>query len=262
MKQVLTVGLSLLAGAALLEAALVPGLMIGGAAVLAPAYLPQIRRRLRPAFDFLFGQNQEAPGRREPAVPPSLLSTFGVGRAVAKTVTFRIIVTSLDFTTNYIVIGELATAAGLSTFSTVAGPLFYFLHETLWNRLGATGGEATLVPFVRVASGAEAPPTVPQGFAISRPVAKTITFRTFATVMDFTTNFVVIGDAVTAAGLTAFGFIFGPFVYLGHEWVWDFYSPADAPNREETARSDNFRTVTGGLDPRGSGNGQVYPGHD
>jgi uncharacterized membrane protein len=178
MKQALTIGLSLLAGAALLEAALVPGLVIGGAAVLAPAYVPQIRRRLRPAFDFLLGQNQEKPGRRDAAAEPSLLASFGVGRAVAKTVTFRVIVTSLDFTTNYVVIGEFATAAGLSTFSTVAGPLFYFLHETLWNRLGATGGEAKLVPFVRIANDAEAPPAVRQGFAISRPVAKTITFRT------------------------------------------------------------------------------------
>jgi uncharacterized membrane protein len=262
MKQVLTVGLSLLAGAALMEAALVPGLVIGGAAALAPAYVPQVRRRLRPVFDFLLGQNQEAPSRRDAAAQPSLLATFKVGRAAAKTVTFRIIVTSLDFTTNYIVIGEFATAAGLSTFSTVAGPLFYFLHEALWNRLGATGAEAEFVPFVRIANGAEAPRAVPQVFAVSRPVAKTITFRTFATVMDFTTNFVVIGDAVTAAGLAAFGFILGPFVYLGHEWVWDFYSPAEGPNRETTARSDNFQTVTGELNPRLSGDGRVKPGHD
>jgi hypothetical protein len=44
-------------------------------------------------------------------------------------------VTTLDFTTNYIVIGELATAAGLSTFNLIAGPLFYFGHEAAWNYL-------------------------------------------------------------------------------------------------------------------------------
>jgi hypothetical protein len=29
---------------------------------------------------------------------------------------------------------------------------------------------------------------------------------------------------VTAAALTAFGFVLGPFVYLGHEMLWDYYS--------------------------------------
>lgn len=37
----------------------------------------------------------------------------------------------LDFTGNYIVIGEFATAAGLPTVNLVAGPLFYFTHETV-----------------------------------------------------------------------------------------------------------------------------------
>ncbi len=52
--------------------------------------------------------------------------------------------------------------------------------------------------------------------------------------MDFTATFVVVGDLATAAGLTAFGFVVGPFVYLGHEMAWDRYSPTkertqDAP---------------------------------
>ena len=42
MKQVVTVGLAVVAGAALLEVALVPGILIGGAAVLAPRYRPTL----------------------------------------------------------------------------------------------------------------------------------------------------------------------------------------------------------------------------
>jgi len=52
MKLYLTVGLSMLAGAALLEAALIPGLVIGGAAVLLPKYLPKLRPRPRPDSSF------------------------------------------------------------------------------------------------------------------------------------------------------------------------------------------------------------------
>ena len=106
----------MLAGVALFEAALIPGVAIGGAAVLAPKYLPKLRRGLKP----LFGSSVRRPPRPK-APPPSRQAVnapaaapggFAIKQAVAKTITFRIIVTTLDFTTNYVVMGELATAAG------------------------------------------------------------------------------------------------------------------------------------------------------
>jgi uncharacterized membrane protein len=46
--------------------------------------------------------------------------------------------------------------------------------------------------------------------------------------MDFTANYVAVGDVATAVGLSAFAVVVGPFVYLGHEKVWDYYtSPAE-----------------------------------
>lgn len=230
MKQGLTIGLSLLAGAALFEVALIPGLLIGGAAVLAPAYVPPMRRTLRSAFDLLLGQRAETAEQQSVTAQPSLPEVFGVRRALVKTVTFRIIVTTLDFTTNYIVIGEFATAAGLSTFSLVAGPVFYFVHEALWNHLVASGSDTDLLPFLRVEPGTEAASGNGEGLSISRPLAKTITFRAIATVMDFATNYVFVGDVITAVGLSAVAFILGPFVYLGHEMAWDLYSPAEIRN--------------------------------
>ena len=130
------------AGVALLEVALVPGLVIGGAAVLAPRYLPKhlpkylprLRRRLRPIFDAAVGRPSEPapgqPGVRKLLAAPARL---GIKQAVAKTITFRIIVTALDFTSNYVVLGEAATAAGLSSVTFVVGPIFYLVHETGWN---------------------------------------------------------------------------------------------------------------------------------
>lgn len=41
--------------------------------------------------------------------------------------------------------------------------------------------------------------------------------------MDFATNYVVVGELAMAAALSAFGFVAGPFIYLGHELVWDRY---------------------------------------
>ena len=231
MNRAITVGLSVVAGAALLETALIPGLVIGGAAVLAPKYLPAVRRRLRPLFDAV------APPRRKPAAPAAakvaaapealVAPVFGVKQAIAKTITFRIIVTTLDFSTNLLVIGELGTAAGLSTFNLIAGPLFYFGHEAAWNYLGPA--ERVDLRTMRLQSDAT---PAEGGLMISRALAKTITYRTIATVVDFTATYVVVRDLATAAGLTAFGFFVGPFVYLGHERAWEYFTTRRVPDAD------------------------------
>jgi uncharacterized membrane protein len=57
-------------------------------------------------------------------------------RAVVKTFTYRVIVTTIDFGANYFVTGELTTAAGLSSLLLVAGPIAYFAHEAAWHYYG------------------------------------------------------------------------------------------------------------------------------
>jgi uncharacterized membrane protein len=231
-----TVGV-IAAGVALIEVALIPGLVIGGAAVLAPkylsGYLPGPRRRRQPPLKPASRRQTALPDRLDVKAPPAILakspakslikslSQSNIKQAIAKTITFRIIVTTLDFSVNYFVIGELATAAGLSAVSLVVGPLFYLAHETAWNRYAASD-ERIGLGFLQP-SPPEATTSLREGFTISRALAKTITFRTIATTMDFTMNFVVVGDLATAAALSASGFILGPFVYLGHEMVWDYY---------------------------------------
>jgi uncharacterized membrane protein len=219
MKSYVTTGLTVLAGVALFEAALIPAVVVGGAAVLAPKYLPVLRRRLRPIRN---GKSQRRPAEGAHAkpraeAPVTTLAGIRIGRTIAKTITFRLIVTTLDFTTNYVVIGELTTAAGLSTFNLIAGPLFYLGHEAAWNYLGEPEDASIEVQLPWSSAGA-------RKLRVSRALAKTITFRTIATVVDFTANYVVVGDALTAVGLSAFGFVLGPFVYFGHEKLWDYYS--------------------------------------
>jgi uncharacterized membrane protein len=47
--------------------------------------------------------------------------------------------------------------------------------------------------------------------------------------VDFTATYVVVGEFATAVTLSAFGFVLGPFVYLGHEMAWDYYgSPRES----------------------------------
>ena len=215
---------AVVAGAALLEAALIPGVALGAAVVLAPGSLPWLRRSLAPLF-------KPSAKRRPAALDARTRRTaplgFPIKQALAKTVTYRIIVTALDFGWNYVVIGEVAAAAGLSAITLAVAPVFYFLHEAAWDYSGAkakrpadpTGADAE-------PPNAKAPLVGLGGYSVNRALAKTITFRTFATTTDFATNFAVVRDLPQAVMLTAFGFVVGPFVYLGHEMAWDRFGAA------------------------------------
>jgi uncharacterized membrane protein len=220
MKREITIGLAVVAGAALLEVALVPGILLGGAAFLAPRYLKGRRRTAARRT----GPQRIAESSREVAAkqPSQLLATLPLRRTIAKTITFRLVVTTLDFTTNYIVIGEIATAAGLSTFNLIAGPLFYFAHEAAWNYLRPSETSVTLhLP-------KSDPDSDATGLTISPALAKTITYRTIATIVDFTTNYVVVGSVPEALILSATGFVLGPFVYYGHEKAWEYFGDDSA----------------------------------
>src|ERR1700761_3120441 len=89
MKQVIVVGVTVLAGAALIEAALIPGLLIGGAAVLAPRLLPElpnpIRRRKPQAARQRAAPVASASEQESVKASTSLLPKFAMGQAVAKT---------------------------------------------------------------------------------------------------------------------------------------------------------------------------------
>jgi uncharacterized membrane protein len=231
MKGYVTVGLAVLAGAALVEVALVPGLLIGGAALLAPGY---IRRRVQPAVKSMMQSVSEPASslseRLRNSTAPVAVPKLGIKQAVLKTVTFRIIVTTLDFSVNLIVLGELGTAAGLSTFNLVAGPLYYLGHEAAWNYFGPPETQGSVTVRMPMGADGDAQDLDRRSLTISRALAKTITFRTLATIADFTANFVVAGDVVTAMILTSSGFFLGPFVYWGHEKAWEYYG---SPEQQE-----------------------------
>jgi uncharacterized membrane protein len=248
------------AGAALLEVALLPSLALGAAVVLAPrlavSTLPWLRRQAATWRKFSAPQvTADAPGadRTEAEVLPPITRRLGVERAVAKTVTFRIIVTGLDFTWNFVILGEVATAAGLSGISIVGGPLFYFVHEATWNYLESSAkrngasrrrgdGRPTLMI---VPANANTPLTEPGvlrvgPLKIGRALAKTIVYRTLATTIEFTTNFAVVRDLGEAAALSAAGIVIGPFVYLGHEVLWDRLWPTTREFTPAQAEADRL----------------------
>jgi uncharacterized membrane protein len=226
-------------GAAIVETALIPGLLIGAAAVLAPRLFPRdmlsgVGGRLRravpsPVLSAATGHIAEAPTSGEPA-------SFDTWRAVLKTLTYRVTITAADFGANYIVIGELATAAGLSSLSLVAGPIAYFTHEAFWHYYGPASArhadprEATVhVPIPGLARAGENGPTRFASVEVSRALAKTVTYEVVTGVSEFSANYFFVRDIAAAAGLTAFSIVIAPFVYYLHEKAWDYYVAANAP---------------------------------
>jgi uncharacterized membrane protein len=235
------------AGAALVEAALIPGVLIGGAAVLAPRLLPRdtlsrLGDRLRAAPSPAEGpsastaHSAQAPASGEP-------ETFDTWHAVAKTFTYRVIVTTIDFGANYFVIGELATAAGLSSLSLVAGPIAYFAHEVAWHYFGPVSSrgsnplEATVrVPIPGLAEGHENGRTPFASIKVSRALAKTVTYEVVTGVSEFGANYFFIRDVAAAAGLTAFSIAIAPIVYYVHEKAWDYYDATKGRSSAAPAR--------------------------
>lgn len=70
----------------------------------------------------------------------------GIPRAVWKTLTFRGIVTTIDFTANVIILSDLVTATLLSAWATVTGPWLYLAHELAWDYFSAPPGRRLDLP--------------------------------------------------------------------------------------------------------------------
>lgn len=209
-------------GAAAIETALVPGVLIGGAVWLAPKALTRLRRRAGKSASAASRADQRSSRLGAPRQGAVSWIDRPITTSAAKTVTFRVISSGLDFGWNYFLLGEFAAAASLSGFSLVAAPTFYFLHETLWSRFWPKAAADAWEPAVFQVSRDIG------GVKVSKAMAKTVTFRFFATASEFGVNYVVVRDLLMATKLSAFGLVAGPFVYLAHEQAWERFEASRA----------------------------------
>jgi uncharacterized membrane protein len=56
-------------------------------------------------------------------------------RTTVKTITYRILIIILDFTTIYILTGKFNIAIGFTIISNVYTTVAYFLHERVWDNI-------------------------------------------------------------------------------------------------------------------------------
>jgi uncharacterized membrane protein len=220
------------AGAAIVEAALIPGLLIGGAAVLAPRLL---RREILSGLGdglrriALSAVPSAPPTHSAETAASTTPASFDTRRAVVKTFTYRVIVTTVDFGANFFVLGEPVTAVGLSSLSLVAGPIAYFAHEAAWYYYGPESARhsnplrATVHVSIPGAQGEDKGRTHFASVDVSRAFAKTVTYEGVTAVSEFVVNYLFVRNLAAAAGLTAFSIVIAPLVYYMHEKAWDYY---------------------------------------
>lgn len=97
------------------------------------------------------------------ALPPPEPEGFTLSRSVWKTLSFRVIGTSIDFATNLIAIGDLATAAALSSLPILIGPWIYLGHELAWERFGGPTTPHAALPGIGAEGPFPPPAAVPAG---------------------------------------------------------------------------------------------------
>jgi len=56
-------------------------------------------------------------------------------RSLTKTISYRVIILSLDFTTVYLFTGKIKIALGFMIVSNTYTTIGYFLHERIWDRI-------------------------------------------------------------------------------------------------------------------------------
>lgn len=58
-----------------------------------------------------------------------------LSRSLAKTVTYRVVIMILDFSTLYLFTGKIKIAVGFMVVSNVYTTVAYLLHERIWDRV-------------------------------------------------------------------------------------------------------------------------------
>jgi Predicted membrane protein len=58
-----------------------------------------------------------------------------LGRSIAKTVSYRVVILILDFTFIYLFTGQIKVALGFMIVSNIYTTLGYFFHERIWDKI-------------------------------------------------------------------------------------------------------------------------------
>jgi uncharacterized membrane protein len=71
----------------------------------------------------------------EKLLPETHHATETFRRSILKTISYRLVILILDFTTIYIFTGKIKVALGFMIVSNVYTTLAYFFHERIWDKI-------------------------------------------------------------------------------------------------------------------------------
>lgn len=68
-------------------------------------------------------------------LPFKFLSKVKFGRSIVKTITYRLVILTLDFIVIFLFTGKKEIALGFMVLSNIYTSLIYFFHERLWTKI-------------------------------------------------------------------------------------------------------------------------------
>jgi len=71
----------------------------------------------------------------EKLIPGTHQATETLGRSVVKTISYRVVILILDFTTIYFFTGKIKVALGFTVVSNLYTTIGYFFHERIWDKI-------------------------------------------------------------------------------------------------------------------------------
>lgn len=71
----------------------------------------------------------------EKLLPEIHHATETLTRSIVKTVTYRVVILILDFTSIYIFTGQVKVALGFMIVSNIYSTLGFFFHERIWDKI-------------------------------------------------------------------------------------------------------------------------------
>jgi uncharacterized membrane protein len=143
-------------------------------------------------------------------------------RNIGKTITYQTLSSLNDFAFGLVFAGGVAAGGVLAAASTVTEPIFYYIHESIW----------------------DAYQHHPENERVDTVAAKTATYTSANMIRIFTTGWAVTGSFVLAAGYVAFNSVADSLTYATNDAAWRYVWPR---TNTDGKASDDFTEVGSAL---------------
>lgn len=141
-------------------------------------------------------------------------------RTLAKTLSWRLILTVSHFVNGFIVTGSMASAAAIAGISAILNSALYWLHERAWNWAQWNRKPTDGIMFL------DGQP---------RTISKIITWRAVITGSNFVVPWILTGSLGQAAAFMSIAIVVNIAIFYFHERAWNKVSWGKTVKETEVA---------------------------